>query len=379
MTTTPRTTAGFGAIEGTRREPGREVFPKATGERVSARLRRVVLLTGATFLALQVAVAFDSVAGTPQATTQSFSIAITGGVVGFTGFGVLGVLLALRGRGLFAAVPAGCYVLLGIVFTANHEPTPIGGAWSLPCAMDCSRPWLAGPWIGALVDLALVLIPIMMATRSIPRPFPIRAGALTKLSVGIALALVAMTYRTVAVLDNPPEISVIFAVVSFGLLAGFPRPHWLVGHAVMATASTGTAAAVLVAAALAPSQDFGLNEGIPYFTNSLLPLLGLTLAASVWHPVRSAIIRLREHQLALLLVANFLNVADAILTAVAVRSGAAVELNPVVRYGGLPLKVIVVALASAIVYRIRPRALIWPTLILFLVFAYHLNGLFIPR
>ena len=55
-----------------------------------------------------------------------------------------------------------------------------------------------------------------------------------------------------------------------------------------------------------------------------------------------------------------LNLADALLTTVALRSGVAVEANPVVRAIGMPGKIVLVALAGWLISILRPRALIVP-------------------
>lgn len=72
----------------------------------------------------------------------------------------------------------------------------------------------------------------------------------------------------------------------------------------------------------------------------------------------------------LLAAVNILNVADATLTDLAVRAGSATELNPVASAIGTPGKLALVGVASFLLYRIRPRALLWPTLALALVVAY---------
>ena len=57
---------------------------------------------------------------------------------------------------------------------------------------------------------------------------------------------------------------------------------------------------------------------------------------------------------------NALNLADALLTSIALRDGVAIEANPVVRAIGMPGKIALVAAAGWLVYRLRPRALIIP-------------------
>jgi hypothetical protein len=52
-----------------------------------------------------------------------------------------------------------------------------------------------------------------------------------------------------------------------------------------------------------------------------------------------------------------LNAVDAALTTIALRRGAAVEANPVVRTIGMPGKLVLVAVAGWLLYLLRPRAL----------------------
>lgn len=78
-----------------------------------------------------------------------------------------------------------------------------------------------------------------------------------------------------------------------------------------------------------------------------------------------------------LILLNVLNAADATLTQIAVGSGVATELNPLVATFGMPVKIVLVAAASVLIYRLRPRALIWPTLALAAVTVWHLFGLII--
>ena len=77
-----------------------------------------------------------------------------------------------------------------------------------------------------------------------------------------------------------------------------------------------------------------------------------------------------RHTLFLLAAVNILNLADAILTDLAIRTGLATELNPVASAIGTPGKVALVGVASFLLYRIRPRALVWPTLALASVVGY---------
>jgi hypothetical protein len=72
----------------------------------------------------------------------------------------------------------------------------------------------------------------------------------------------------------------------------------------------------------------------------------------------------RSYHLFLLAAVNVLNVADLILTRMSVDSGLAKELNPVAEALGVPGKLILVATASALIFRLRPGALVWPAVAL---------------
>jgi hypothetical protein len=78
-----------------------------------------------------------------------------------------------------------------------------------------------------------------------------------------------------------------------------------------------------------------------------------------------------------LLLVNVLNIADALMTEFFVHRGLAVETNPLVRVIGLPLKIVFVLAASVLLYRIRPKMLVWPTIFLAAVLAWHMSGLWL--
>jgi hypothetical protein len=84
---------------------------------------------------------------------------------------------------------------------------------------------------------------------------------------------------------------------------------------------------------------------------------------------------LRRGGRSMLLIVNGLNLADAALTAAAIRSGEGTEANPFVRWMGLPAKVLLVAFASVLIARYRPRLLVWPAVVLVGVLAWHISGL----
>jgi hypothetical protein len=87
----------------------------------------------------------------------------------------------------------------------------------------------------------------------------------------------------------------------------------------------------------------------------------------------------RRYPLFLLVAVNGLNAADAILIDLSIRWGIATELNPVASALGIGGKLVLVAVASFLLYRIRPRVLLWPTLALATVVGYIAIALFLTR
>jgi Domain of unknown function (DUF5658) len=83
--------------------------------------------------------------------------------------------------------------------------------------------------------------------------------------------------------------------------------------------------------------------------------------------IREAVIWRPAGRAWLLWALNALNLADALLTTVALRRGVAIEANPVVRAIGMPGKVALVAVAGWLLYLLRPRALWIPIAALGLV------------
>ncbi len=100
----------------------------------------------------------------------------------------------------------------------------------------------------------------------------------------------------------------------------------------------------------------------------------LTLHPDTRAAPKGALAVLMGSPLALLVMVNALNVADAALTVLWIEMGIALEANPIVDAMGFPAKVVLVAVGSYAVYRLRPRWLIVPIVALALVCVYHLAG-----
>ena len=91
-----------------------------------------------------------------------------------------------------------------------------------------------------------------------------------------------------------------------------------------------------------PYPDFSLLEAWRYEVQIAWPIVVIALLASGWQPLAWGLRRMQARPLRLVVAVNLLNVVDAVMTTLAVRSGGAVEANPLVRFGGLPLKIVLV-------------------------------------
>lgn len=77
----------------------------------------------------------------------------------------------------------------------------------------------------------------------------------------------------------------------------------------------------------------------------------------------------------LLILLNVLNLLDLAFTAYGIHKGYLFEGNPLLNRFGLGWKLIVVPFASWLVYRWKPRALLFPTIVYGAVVLYHIYGL----
>jgi len=161
------------------------------------------------------------------------------------------------------------------------------------------------------------------------------------------------------------------ATAAFGLTCGFDRRRWPWAHVLFTAVSGGFLAQALSWVGLRTFSRIGSDLPLAGYW-AFLAAVGI---ASTWEPLVVAFRSLRDRPVWLVVAVNALNVADAIMTQVAVRSGGALELNPLVRFGGLPLKIVLVAALTWILFRRRPSALLWPAVALAWVVCYHLSGL----
>jgi hypothetical protein len=107
------------------------------------------------------------------------------------------------------------------------------------------------------------------------------------------------------------------------------------------------------------------------------PIVAVGLIASAWQPLAWAIRILQGRPIHLLIAVNVLNILDAVMTLIAVKSGGAFESNPLIRSAGLPAKVILVGLLTWLLYRRKPSAFVWPFAALLWVACYHVAGILV--
>jgi hypothetical protein len=98
------------------------------------------------------------------------------------------------------------------------------------------------------------------------------------------------------------------------------------------------------------------------------------LVAGCWLPLLSILRRVEGNGVTLVILLNALNALDSLSTVALTRASDVVEANPIVRMIGLPIKLAVVALASVILYRVRPSALLWPVIAFSCVLLWHVSG-----
>ena len=308
------------------------------------------------------------------------TVLIVGGI-SYPLFALAGVVIVSRGYRFLFVLPATSFVLVAAVGSGyGHQPQAIGPQWQIQCFsmnLACSGPWFAHPWFGPLVDLALVLIPgWVVAIRVRARRWP---GVNDPPAIAASLAtvaLVAMAGWTIAVVESSVNLPAVVAVGAFGIVIGMARPWWPWLHVLFATLVVGSLLS-LVGWLLMPYPGFSLPEALYYEGLATWPIVVIGLLASGWQPLAWVLRKMQDRPLRLVIAVNLLNVVDAVMTTLAVRSGGAVEANPLVRFGGLPLKIVLVGLLTGLLYRRRPASLVWPAAALLWVACYHVSGIFV--
>ena len=311
------------------------------------------------------------------------------GILPFAAIALSGLVLAVSGRRYAWAAPAIAWFAMSFFAAGGHVPHPeaLGMGWTPPPGTPIASPeYWAQPWAGALVDYGLAMLPAAVIAATLAgasSPAPGLRAAL----VGSVHALRAHPERVVAFLlccyvvwltitstteaTDPTQpwsaAPTLLPPFLFGLLLGTRRPRLL-----WAAIAVPVLFRVDAFSFIWPSAQATTSA-----TLAVLPFVAMCGLGVAYRPTARALERLRDAPLASMILLNVLNVADAVLTWIAVRSHQAVEANPVVRMLGLPAKILLVALIGLILYRVRPRAIVWAVAILAAVIAWHVAGLYL--
>ena len=315
---------------------------------------------------------------------------LVAGMAPFAAIAISGIVLAVSGRRALWALPAVAWFAMSFfVGGPGHVPHPqaLGMGWTPPPGTPINSPeWWAQPWAGALVDYGLALLPaaVIAATVAAASPSPtghptalvrrvrairVHPEAVAALTLCCFFVWLAITSSTEATNPTQPWSAApgLMPPFLFGLALGTRRPRLL-----WAAVAVPFLFQADVYALLWPSVQATTSA-----TLTVLPFVAMCAVGLAFRPMTRALERLRDAPLAALVLLNVLNVADAVLTWIAVRSHQAVEANPVVRTLGLPAKVLLVALIGLALYRLRPRVIVWGVAVMVAVIAWHVAGLYL--
>jgi Domain of unknown function (DUF5658) len=292
-------------------------------------------------------------------------------VISFTGSAIAG-----RGHRFLFVLPASALIFVSVL-PSPHQAQAIGLEWTIQCwaPVTCSWPWFAHPWVGALVDLALILAPGWAVGRSVsPRRWPGPIDAARVAGILLAAGGAAVVCWTIAMTQSYLDLRTVVPVAALGLVLGVARPWWPWLHVLFAALTAGFLGSTLQFL-LWPDPGYPFADALPYMLEEMWPIIAVGLIGSAWQALAWVIRKLQERPFRLAIAVNVLNLVDALMTLVAVRSGGAYESNPVVRLVGLPAKVVLVGLLTWLLYRRKSSALVWPFAALLLVAGYHVAGM----
>lgn len=262
---------------------------------------------------------------------------------------VASCLVARGGRRWVCMLPFASLIFGPVAF--GEPPLALfGGGWMQP-------------WKGGIIELVLLCLPVAVVAHQSKRLRPMTGAERTAVLFVVLLAIIAAKAWSFLVRQDPTSLTVLAAIFLLGLsVPDRHRDRWI----------------LLLLPVLFARLHLGTNvwpgaAGIAVF----LVLSGPLLLGMAAQPLARLFATIERRPTGLLPAVNGLNITDATLTALAVRSGSAIEANPLVRWAGLPLKIMVVLIASTAVARRKPDALLVPCAILAAVLAYHLVGLLV--
>ena len=313
-----------------------------------------------------------------RVTLASLPLALGYGAVAYLMVSLAGAAIASQGHRWLFTLPATALILVSVL-PSPHQPRAIGLEWTIQCwaPTTCAWPWFAHPWVGAVVDLALVLCPGFVVARSVPaRRWPGSTEAPVIVAILTAAATAGTAWWALAAIRSYVDPAMLGTVTAFGLILGVAKPWWPWLHVFFAAFAVGFLGLILDLL-LWPDPGYALTDALPYALEEAWPVAGIGLIASTWQPLAWAIRKLEERPIRLVVAVNVLNVVDAVMTFLVVRSGGAFEANPIVRFAGLPAKIALVGLLTWLLYRRKPSALVWPFAALLWVAGYHVAGILV--
>jgi hypothetical protein len=210
-----------------------------------------------------------------------------------------------------------------------------------------------------------------------PRRWLGRTDAAAVAAILVSAGGVVIVGWTIAVTELYIDRQTIVPIGVLGLALGVARPWWPWLQVLFAGFAAGAIGWVMgwIFWPYPMPPGFTFWNDVPYILGRVWPIALIGLIASAWQPLAWTIRKLQAGPFRLAIAVNVLNLVDALMTLLAVRSGGAYESNPVVRLVGLPAKVVLVGLLTWLVYRRTPSALVWPFAALLLVAGYHVAGI----
>ena len=157
-------------------------------------------------------------------------------LISFTGSAIAG-----RGHRFLFVLPAAALILVSVL-PSPHQAQAIGIEWRIECwaPNTCSGPWFAHPWVGALVDLAPILVPGWAVGRSVPpRRWPGPVDAARVAGILVAAGGAAVAGWTIAMTQSYLDLRTVVPVAVLGLVLGVARPWWPWLHVLFAAFTAG--------------------------------------------------------------------------------------------------------------------------------------------
>ena len=230
-------------------------------------------------------------------------------------------------------------------------------------------------WLVAGFELALVSLPgLVVSLQRGATPRVATDRALLSGAFALCAGVFVLWQSTAAAASGDAgatwtsDLARVLPLFALGALLPFARRSWLVLAGAVALYWWLWQAIVVMTGPLRLTP-------LSTFVTGIAPFAFAAFLGAAWRPLAAGLRRLEDRPWSLFAIANGLNVADAAVTWVFLRTGQIEEANPVVRGIGLPAKVILVGVLTWLLLRTRPRALVWPILILAFVMAWDVAGI----